>query len=75
MSDESQPALVVTEGISGVWHYHLSLETTKTVGLCGARTMSTSLPLSAWGRHIPNYHIPEKFCAKCAAARLARKHG
>jgi len=65
--------LVVTEGISGFWHYHLSVEGSPSRGLCGAWTMPTSLPLSGWNRRIPHYHIPESFCSKCEAARLARK--
>lgn len=67
--------LVVTEGISGVWLYHLSHEGTETGALCGAQTMRTSIPIERWGRTPKGYHIPEKWCQRCDGARLARVHG
>ena len=63
--------LKITEGVSGTWFYHLSHATSPTRALCGAWVMSTSVPLSRWGRLIPNYHINERFCSKCTALRAA----
>lgn len=37
--------LKITEGIAGIWHYHLSLLNHTTRSLCGAQTMRTSIPL------------------------------
>lgn len=67
---EVQPgALVVTEGISSMWHYHLSTADKRTRGLCGAQTMRTEIPLLDWkvpfGEHFPKRPT---WCAKCSAA-------
>jgi len=56
--------LIITEGISGVWHYHLSDPLHFTKSLCGKQTMKTSMPLSLWGKKSP--HIPETYCVRCA---------
>ena len=61
--------LVVTEGVAGVWCYHLNDEKQKARALCGAWTMPTSIKLECWGKTPPNYHIPESWCSKCAALR------
>lgn len=48
---------VISEGVSGVWHYHLSDESTGHRGLCGAHTMPTKIRLQDWrvqfGEHFP----------------------
>lgn len=54
--------LVVTEGISSVWHYHFSIKDNTLVGLCGKKTMRTSIPISAW-RTVT--HIGETYCTIC----------
>ena len=58
--------LVVTEGISGMWHYHLRHAATTTRALCGAQTMHTAIRLSDWkvpfGEHFPKRPT---WCAKC----------
>lgn len=61
--------IVVTEGVSGVWHYHLSHTETRTRGLCGAQTMATSIKLSAWGSI--SQHLPESWCGACAKQATA----
>ena len=53
----------ICEGISGMWHYHLHRNGTPEKALCGARTMSTSLPMSTWGHK--SDHIPESYCEEC----------
>lgn len=61
-------ATVITEGISGLWHYHLSAPGKTTRGLCGAQTMHTSIKRSDWA--VPfGEHFPKKptWCEKCAA--------
>jgi hypothetical protein len=55
--------LHVTEGIGGVWHYHLSEAGTNATSLCGAKTMNTSIPLASWGAR---GHLKEGWCVKCA---------
>lgn len=67
--------LQITEGISGLWHYHLSINTPGgfVQGLCGARTMRTSMPLGDWkvpfGQHFPKQPT---FCEVCD--RLKTQH-
>lgn len=68
MSDGTAGALEVTEGVAGVWHYHLR-KVGQLRALCGAMVMRTSIPLERWNRKIPDYHLPESFCEKCEAKR------
>ncbi len=61
--------LVITEGIAGMWHYHLSEAHRKTRSLCGARTMHTAMPLQDW--NVPfGEHFPKRptWCEKCDVA-------
>ncbi len=72
--DSSRSELVITEGTSGTWFYHLSIESSPTRSLCGAQTMTTSIPITYWNHVVPkNHHLPERFCSKCETARLACK--
>jgi len=63
-------ALKVMEGISGLWHYHLS-RPEAVVGLCGARVMPCSLALSDWkGAQTPaQFPKAATYCPACDAAR------
>ncbi|MET3371974.1 hypothetical protein ABIC89_001015 [Variovorax boronicumulans] len=59
--------LAITEGISGLWHYHLSDEAKKMRGLCGAQTMHTAMPLTAW--KVPfgeNFPKRPTWCEACS---------
>lgn len=61
-------AYQVTEGIHGYWHYHLSPVGKHTSGLCGAQTMTTSIPLSQFGvgrAAPPGAGISGKWCKEC----------
>lgn len=63
---EQQPrkrSFEVTEGVSSVWHYHISENGVFTRGLCGAHTMKTSMTLKQWGHR--SEHIGESYCKKC----------
>ena len=62
--------LVISEGVAGYWHYHLSVEGRITRGLCGAETMYTSIPLERWGVKGPS-HLPKSYtyCKECEKAR------
>lgn len=66
--------LVITEGVSGLWHYHLSDEEKKTRGLCGAQTMHTAMRLADWkvpfGEHFPKRPT---WCAACDRLRNAKE--
>lgn len=54
----------VCESVTGMWFYHLRpVNDTGTTALCGARVMSCSLPLTAWGSK--SEHISVKYCKKC----------
>jgi hypothetical protein len=63
--------LVVTEGVSGVWHYHLSEAHRTSRALCDAQTMATSMPLQNWklpfGEHFPKRPT---WCEKCDIAAM-----
>ena len=61
--DTNSSELHVTEGVGGVWFYHLSVAETNARSLCGAQTMNTQIPLSSWG---VRGHLKEGWCAKCA---------
>ena len=63
MKKPVENGLHITEGIGGVWFYHLSLASTNATALCGARTMNTSIPLASWG---VRGHLNEGWCEKCA---------
>jgi hypothetical protein len=55
--------LKISEGISGVYFYHLSTAKHSERSLCGRRTMPTSIPIKAWGHY--NGHLKERYCAEC----------
>lgn len=60
--------MIVTEGVSGLWHYHLSREAEPSKGLCGASVMGSGVQLSKW--QVPfGAHFPKKptWCAACGA--------
>lgn len=62
--------LKITEGIHGMWHYHLSTADDLYRGLCGKEVMSTAMRLSAWrvpfGEHFPK---PPTWCNECDRLR------
>lgn len=57
---------IVTEGISGVWHYHLSDPAKFTRALCGAQTMKTAIEAEDFGKPFGE-RLPKRptWCAKC----------
>jgi hypothetical protein len=58
--------LKITEGVSGMHHYHLSTEQSPYRGLCGAQVMGTAMPLERW--RVPfGEHFPKRptWCEKC----------
>lgn len=60
---------VVTEGISGYYHYHLSKEHETTRSLCGVKVMPTCVPLTAWGFV---GHLREHWCEKCKPKKKSK---
>lgn len=64
-------APLVTESVHGTYYYHLApavpgrdgRTTSATRALCGARVMSTAIPLVAWGYR---GHLGERYCSTCA---------
>lgn len=62
--------LVVTESSHGIWDYHLSRRANIMRALCGAPTMPTAIPVSAWGAKVEE-NLPRQpaWCDNCA--RLA----
>mgnify|MGYP001577341219 CR=1 FL=1 len=62
----------VTEGISGLWHYHLRRDGV-TTALCGATVMPTEIKVSDWG--VPfGKHFPKRptWCKKCEQINAER---
>ena len=61
----------VTEGISGMWHYHLSNDNMPNMALCGARVMPTSIKFKDWGLPFGD-HFPKKptYCQKCDSLKM-----
>lgn len=62
----------ITEGVAGMWHYHLRVEGEQKA-LCGATVMRTSVPPENWNRKIAGYHLPRSFCEKCEALREKKR--
>lgn len=66
--------LTVTESTHGIWDYHLSRRANIMRALCGAPTMPTAIPVSAWGEQ-PDEKLPKRpvYCEACA--RIAWPQG
>jgi hypothetical protein len=62
-----QPTYVITEGVSGMYHYHVSEHQHSGRSLCGAATMNTGMRLQDWGVPFGD-HFPKRptWCAICA---------
>jgi hypothetical protein len=54
--------VLITEGIEGTWHYHLSTTDNKHKSLCGKPVMHSNLSMNDWGFVS---HLKEKYCEKC----------
>jgi hypothetical protein len=64
--------LVIVEGISSTFYYHLGLATDPTRSLCGMRTMATMLPLECWAK---TGHLNERWCSRCEVDQVRRQEG
>lgn len=60
--DKAEDDIVITEGVEGYWHYHLSHKDNTKKSLCDCHTMHTSLPLNSWGTIT---HLHERYCKRC----------
>ena len=60
--ESKKPSFIVTEGIEGTWHYHISREECFTRSLCNERVMRTNMQLKDWGIVT---HLKEKYCPEC----------
>lgn len=70
MSAAKPNDLVLVEGVSGTWFYHLAEAGAPRPALCGERgVMPTAAPLSLWGYR---GHLRERYCAECAAVAKQR---
>lgn len=72
----SLDGIIVTEGVEGFYRYHLSSDAPHEFvrGLCGARTMRTSIPVASWGIPFGEHLVPRpKFCEKCAELAKGRE--
>lgn len=68
--------LVITEGVSGLWHYHLSPVGKTTRALCGAQVMPTVIQRKDW--RVPfGEHFPKRptWCDKCEQAQRTEGGG
>lgn len=64
MIKPNENGLHITEGIGGVWFYHLLVVGANATALCGARIMNTSIPIARWGTR---GHLNEGWCKSCAS--------
>ncbi len=53
---------IITEGVMGYYHYHISDKDKFIISLCGAQTMQTSISSDSWGQ---KSHLNERWCNKC----------
>ena len=69
---ESLASVHITEGISSLWHYHVSnfdkaRQMPSVRSVCGAKVMLTAMPLKDWA--VPfGEHFPKRptFCVDCS---------
>lgn len=54
--------VIISEGINGTWHYHLSFNDCTAISLCGKQTMASNAPRSSWGYQS---HLNERYCKDC----------
>ena len=62
-SKRKKPKFIVTEGLEGIWYYHISRKDDSTKSLCGENVMYSNMSLDEWNTE-PT-HIPYKFCKRC----------
>ena len=60
----------IVENINGTWFYHWSDQPNGTHALCGAETMRTEIPESAWG-FVGD--LDERYCKKCEELKKLRE--
>jgi hypothetical protein len=55
---------MITEGVHGYFHYHISYVDTFSKSLCGKNetTMWTDIPMDTWGFR---GHLKERYCKEC----------
>lgn len=65
----------VCEGISGIWRYHLCLQTDvhATTALCGRQTMACSCTTESWG--FKPEHMPTSYCDECERMAVVKGGG
>lgn len=61
---KEQNELIVTEGVAGMWFYHLSKKETPNISLCGKQTMRTDFPIHEFPIKLAD-HIPHGNCKRC----------
>lgn len=54
----------VTEGVAGMWHYHLR-RVAELRAVCGALVMGSGIPIAHWGRTSANWKIRASWCEEC----------
>lgn len=67
----AEPRFEVAESISGTYFYHVRDANSTTDAyraLCGARVMTTSIPMSDWGVVT---HLHDRWCKQCREAYLS----
>jgi hypothetical protein len=62
--------VVIAEGVSGTFYYHLAAAENTAQALCGAQTMPTLLDLDAWGK---TGHLNERWCKRCEVEQVQRQ--
>ena len=63
---------IITEGVEGTWHYHISKNDNQSKSLCGETTIYSNMSFDDWG--MKPTHIPYSFCNKCKK-KMDKKNG
>lgn len=52
----------ITEGVEGLWRYHISTKGKHSKSLCGQPTMITNMTFDGWGIKTD---VNERYCDEC----------
>lgn len=64
MARVTSTPVVICEGISGTWLFHIAAPNSAARSLCGERVMPSSVPV--WGCQPGNDQIAYRWCQTCA---------
>lgn len=59
---KNHPKFIITEGMLGTFHYHISNYNNKCISLCHRPVMGTNIKFNTWGI---KSHLHELYCKEC----------